>query len=221
MSNVIQQYYNERGPTYGMNSLRREKVLRLASEEGLEGKRILDIGCASGYFGRELKRDNNTVIGIDISPTLVQEARKNINEAYVLDIENEDWPRDFKEKKFDLIICAEVIEHLFDQESFLKNVQKILKEEGGLILTTPNFLLWNNRIRMLFGQYSLKEVFYDKSHIHLMSYNGLREKIRNSGLAIVKEDNIWYPNKLENIRFLLPPNLFVFQTIIKLEVKKV
>lgn len=213
----MKQYYGARGLQYGMNSLRKKKLLQLIYEEGLENKRILDIGCATGFFGKELKRENNTVIGVDISEKLIDEAKKTLDEAYVLDIENEEWPKQFIENPFDIIICAEVIEHLFDQDAFLKKLKTIMKPEAKLIITSPNFLVWNNRIKMLIGRYGIKEVFNDMSHIHLLSYNGLLSKIKNAGFQIVAENHVWYPNWLEKIHYFLPPNLFVYQAIIKLQ----
>lgn len=215
---IVKKYFESMGHQYGINKLRKRKALGLALTEGLEGKNILDIGCASGYLARELKRDHNFVAGVDISEKHITEAKKVLDEAYALDIENDPWPVSLVEKKFDIIICGEVIEHLFDQDAFLEKVKILLRPSGKLIMTTPNFLLWNSRIRMLFGQFGFKEVLYDKSHIHLMSYRGFHEKIIQHGYRIMAEDNVWYPNWLERWKKFLPPNLFVFQTITKLEV---
>ena len=215
--NIIQQYYDQRGLGYGMNKLRKKKILDLVLEEGIENKRILDLGCATGFFGKELKRKSNIVIGIDISEKLINEAKKVLDEAYALDIENEEWPKQFIENPFDIIICAEFIEHLFDQEKFLSIIKEILAPNGKLIITTPNFLVWNNRIKMLLGRYGLKEVFNDRSHIHLLSYKGFKEMIIRAGFRVVRESHVWYPNWLEKYNANISPNLFVYQTIIKLQ----
>lgn len=217
--NILQKYYSERGLQYGMNSLRRRKLTDLICEEGLENKRILDIGCATGFFGKELKRESNTVIGVDISEKLINEAKKVLDDAYALDIENEEWPKKFIENPFDIIICAEVIEHLFDQETFLKKLKTIMKREAKLIITTPNFLVWNNRVKMLLGRFGIKEVFNDPSHIHLLSYKGLKTKLEGAGFQIVKENHVWHPCWIEWLKALLPKNLFVYQAIIMLQMK--
>lgn len=214
---IMKQYYNQRGSEYGMNNLRKKKILDLVFEEGLDNKRILDLGCASGYFGKELKKESNTVIGADISDKIIQEAKKVLDEALVLDIENDELPEQFIENPFDIIICAEIIEHLFDQETFLKKARLMLKPQGKIIFTTPNFLIWNNRIKMLLGRFGPKEVFNDKSHIHLLSYKGFLSLISKAGFRVVKENHVWYPNWLEKFHKFLPPNLFVYQTIIKLQ----
>lgn len=214
---IIKKYYEKQGAQYGINSLRRKKMLGLILEEGVEKKRILDIGCATGYVGKELKRENNILAGVDISEANLAEAKKYYDETCLMDVESDGWPQNLLQNPFDIVIAGEITEHLFDQDGFLQKVKKVMKPEGRFILTTPNFLLWNNRIRILLGQYGMKEMYNDKSHIHLLSYRGFQEKIRNAGYRNVREDNIWYPNYLEKIHRILPPNLFVFQTIIKLE----
>lgn len=217
MIDPIKRYYNETRVDYGINSLRRKKILNLAFKNDLSGKRILDIGCASGYLARELKRQDNFVAGIDISEKFADQLKKEIDYFSVLDVERGEWPDDFLKNKFDLIISAELLEHLFDQDNFLIRLKELLKPSGQIIITTPNFLIWNNRLRMLLGRYGAKEILFDEGHIHLLSYCGLKEKIKKCGFKIIGEDNIWYPNKLEKIKKFLPPNLFVFQTIIKIK----
>jgi len=72
---------------------------------------------------------------------------------------------------------------------------------------------------MLFGQYGEKEILYDQSHIHLLSYDGFKKLLAESGFKIMTQNNILYPNKLEKIKNFLPANLFVFQSIFKLKLK--
>ena len=154
---------------------------------------------------------------MDISATLIGEAKRFYDEVHVLDIENDPIPESVQKHSFDFVVAAEFIEHLFDQEKFLEKVKEMLAPGGKFILTTPNFLVWNNRIKMLLGRFGIKEVFNDKSHIHLLSYTGLHEKLKGAGFTIVKENNIWYPNWLEKIHGILPAGIFVYQTIIKLQ----
>ncbi|HNW09365.1 MAG TPA: class I SAM-dependent methyltransferase [bacterium] len=217
--NPLKKYYNEVRTDYGINSLRRRKILALAGSGSLAGQRILDVGCASGYLAKELKQPDNFVAGLDISEKFINELQQRLDAAWSFDLERDDWPPEFIDNKFDLIICAEVLEHLFDIDGSLQRLKEVLKSDGKIIISTPNFLLWNNRIRMLLGRYGEKEIFYDWGHIHLMSYNGLKDRLVKNNFNILAEDNIWYPNKLERMKKFLPPNLFVFQSIIKIENK--
>jgi len=211
----IKKYYNEERIDYRMNSLRRKKILELVGR--LSGKRILDVGCASGYLAKELKQSDNFVAGIDISDRFAEQLRIDLDSFHSMNIERDEWPQEFMENKFDLVISAEIIEHMFDPWGFLSRIKKIMKVDGKMIITTPNFLLWNNRVRMLLGQYGEKEKLFDRSHINLLSYNGLKKILKDSNYRVIDENNIWYPNKIEKIKNILSPNLFVFQAIIKVK----
>ncbi|MAG15596.1 hypothetical protein CMO88_00890 [Candidatus Woesearchaeota archaeon] len=86
--------------------------------QDLEGKTILDIGCADGYFGRSLKKAK--VTGIDI--TLGQDAEKGLK---------------FPDNSFDYVVMLAVIEHFKDHTKVLKEVKRVLKDGGVLVVTTP------------------------------------------------------------------------------------
>jgi len=139
--------------------------------------------------------------------------------AYQMDIETDPWPQEILDNKPDAIICGEMIEHLFDQDAFLEKLKQITKPDTQIIFTTPNFLLWSSRIRMLFGRYSDREVLFDKSHIHLLSYLGLKKLLFKHGYEILEENHIYHPNYLEIIKMFLRPNLFAYQSIVKTKLK--
>ncbi|MGB9676423.1 MAG: class I SAM-dependent methyltransferase [Candidatus Bathyarchaeales archaeon] len=98
------------------------------------GKSALDVGCAFGYGVSLLKSLGYEVIGVDVSKFGVKQAKKTINtdEFAVCDVQR-NLP--FK-KKFDLVICLEVLEHLQDPLKALQNMCDTC--EGIILCTTPN-----------------------------------------------------------------------------------
>lgn len=217
MTSSISKYYNEIRTDYGINSLRRKKILSLLGET--PGRRILDVGCASGYLAKEIKARGHYVAGLDISSRYEAELKAALDEFLVLNVDEDGWPEQWTGNGFDIIVAAEIIEHLFDPESFLNHLKKILKPNGSIILSTPNFLVWNNRLRLLAGRYGAKEIFFDRGHIRLFSHRGIVELVEKCGFRIERQDNIWYPNWLEKYRRFLPENLFVFQSIFEIKLK--
>ena len=139
MDPIIKSYYEQR-IDYGINSLRESKILTLLGDE-LSSKRILDVGCASGYLTKKIKQEDNYVAGVDISESNIFNLHSSVDKIFVMDVENERWPQEFIDRKFDIIIAAEIIEHLFDQEIFLHKLKIILKPSGVCVITTPNFLV--------------------------------------------------------------------------------
>jgi 2-polyprenyl-3-methyl-5-hydroxy-6-metoxy-1,4-benzoquinol methylase len=103
------------------------------------GKTVLDFGSGEGYGVSILAHHGAaSVSGIDISPVAVEHARKK----YLLqsiDFVCADCLRaPFTDKYFDLITSFEVIEHLTDHAGYIGEVCRLLKEDGTLIISTPN-----------------------------------------------------------------------------------
>ncbi|OIO17251.1 hypothetical protein AUJ29_01585 [Candidatus Kuenenbacteria bacterium CG1_02_38_13] len=216
MNKKIEEYYN-RKEDYGVNKLREKKINFLVDKDIKTGeKNILDVGCASGYISTNWRKGNH-LIGLDIASKFAKLAQGALDEFYVLNLESNNWPQAVIQKRFDIILCAEVLEHLFAPQDFLLKLKDLLNKDGYIIITTPNFLVWNNRFRMFLGRYGAQELFNDYGHIHLFSYNSLQKLLHQVRLKIIGQDNLWYPNYLEKFAKILSPNLFVYQAILKVK----
>ena len=113
MNQVVKNYYDQRND-YGINSLRRKKINSLVQNDVKQGnKYILDLGCASGYLSGAW-RQNNYLVGADIAQKSITQAKNILNEAYLFDLESDDWPLEITYKKFDIILSAEILERLFN-----------------------------------------------------------------------------------------------------------
>ncbi|MDD5074103.1 MAG: class I SAM-dependent methyltransferase [Candidatus Shapirobacteria bacterium] len=117
-------------------------------------KKVLDVGCGRGEIGYLLKQKNNQVFGVDISPGAVRAARRAGVAAKTIDLEEAKIPF---QQKFDVVLAGEIIEHIFDTESFLKKLSGALKDGGDLIITTPNLASLGRRLLLLVGQNPLVE----------------------------------------------------------------
>lgn len=98
------------------------------------GKQVLEIGCAIGAFSKILTERNFKVTATDISPYIINKAKrlqKNID-FLVSDIEKE-----IPDKKYDFIFAFEVLEHLDNPKLALLNMKKALKKDGVLVFSTP------------------------------------------------------------------------------------
>lgn len=127
------------------------------------GKKVLDIGCFDGRESYLIKKQGNEVYGIDRMKDAVKQAEKKGIKVVRLDIEKNKWP--FEKNSFDIVLAADIIEHLVDTDSFLENVKKVLKKDGRLIISTPNLASLGRRLMLLFGKSPYMEVSkYDKIH---------------------------------------------------------
>lgn len=120
-------------------------------EKHLKGE-ILEIGCGIGSFTQTLPR-YGSVHAIDIDEIGVRKTKLKTKEAKVGygDIETGEYF--FKNKKFDTIICINVLEHIKNDEKALSNISSLLKPKGTLILLIPAHPILYGAIDKAIGHY--------------------------------------------------------------------
>lgn len=196
---------------YGMPQRREEKILNCISKT--QGKKILDIGCASGYLGKKLLANGAEVFGVDISSDEINKAKKVLTEAKVVNLNNQNLP--YESNIFDIVIASEIIEHLQNPLFVLNECVRVLKNDGIIIITTPNFLYWGNRVQFLTGNFAYEKIgMFDQTHIHFYTWKTLTQDIARTKLKIVKEDHIFLgPSKMNHIKKIYT-SLFAYQFVV-------
>jgi 2-polyprenyl-6-hydroxyphenyl methylase / 3-demethylubiquinone-9 3-methyltransferase len=111
-----------------------------AARRPLAGRTAIDIGCGAGLLAEPLARLGADVTGLDAAPENIAAARHHAGQAG-LDI---DYRADAAEtlaaegKRFDLVTCMEVIEHVADRTAFLAALAALIAPGGLAVLSTPN-----------------------------------------------------------------------------------
>lgn len=103
-------------------------------------KRILDIGSGAGTLSLSLANQGFRVVGVDTSVVAIEKSRisaEYLNLQTRVDFVNCDFLDFSSNEKFDLILCSEVIEHIFDVNEFLKKIRALLINNGIVVLSTP------------------------------------------------------------------------------------
>lgn len=150
-----------------------------------KNKKVLDIGCSSGYLGFFSKE--NEFYGIEIDKKSARKAQKIYKRVLIGDVE-----KLIKKKlpfpKFDIIVFADILEHLIDPKSILSYfVKNYLKKDGKVIISLPNVAHLTVRLNLLLGKFDYTESgILDKSHLHLYTISSSRKLIEDSGLKIIK-----------------------------------
>ncbi len=114
------------------------------------GIKVLDVGAGRGEFADMLAKQGYEVSCVDGVRKFYLELARRGYEAANVDLEEEQLP--FSDNSFDLVVSLEVIEHLWNTNYYLKELWRVLKPHGRVILTTPNYNYWTFRIRALMGQ---------------------------------------------------------------------
>jgi ubiquinone/menaquinone biosynthesis C-methylase UbiE len=147
-------FYGKTSPAMSEFSRARVDVAlnMIKSEREKYGKslRVLDVGCGDGTYSKMILDMGNEVYGIDIQSDRVKTAMHKGIKTKVADL-TKGLP--FKDKFFELVYAAEVLEHIYDTEFFLQEAKRVLKKKGVLIVTVPNIVCLPNRIRVVLGLY--------------------------------------------------------------------
>ena len=152
-----------------------------------DGKRVLDVGCSSGYLARPLVERGCTVIGIERDSDAADIARNVCDEVLVGDVEVMALP--FENDSFDVILCGDLIEHLREPEQLLLRVRPYLRGGGRLVLSTPNVANWTMRLSLCAGRWRYTERgILDRTHLHLFTRKSLVETLDRAGYRVVELD---------------------------------
>lgn len=151
MSSVYEWYKSYDNLYHGSSIPEDRAQLLLKLVEGIQAKRILDVGCGDGSLTIRFrdKLAASETVGLEISEDGVSIAQGRGVDARVVNLDTDVFP--FENDSFDFILCAEVIEHLFDPDHLLQEMSRVLKSSGILLLTTPNIASWYDRFALLLG----------------------------------------------------------------------
>ncbi|MCB2171309.1 class I SAM-dependent methyltransferase [archaeon] len=141
---------------------------------------VLDVGCGTGMLAGLLSEAGYKVVGIDLSDVAVQKCRARGIEAYQQDLAEK---LQFSDNTFDCILMSEVIEHLVDPIQVLKELRRVLKINGVMVITTPNSSFITRRFRYLIGKSSTETQNF--SHLRFFSADFLKRVVTSAGFSIV------------------------------------
>jgi uncharacterized protein (TIRG00374 family) len=159
---LVQRYFQRRKTESVWNSL-----------EVKAGDIIVDIGCGSGVQLQEIGRKEYALaVGIDVNLNAALHGRKkSIKNTDFIIADAQQLP--VKASSVDKIVCAEIIEHVKEPDYLIKEISRVLKDGGEVVITTPND-------RSVWGVYELFwDLFgrgrnYGETHLRFFSESGLR-----------------------------------------------
>tara|TARA_Y100001968_G_scaffold150815_1_gene137987 strand:- start:1938 stop:2654 length:717 start_codon:yes stop_codon:yes gene_type:complete len=164
--------------------------------------RVLDVGCGNGMVGSAIKDKypNSQVIGIEFSKEAAGLAADKLDDVWRINLN--ELSSDDIHGEFDVIICADVIEHLLDPQSCLQILHSKLTQNGIVILSIPNVGHWSVVLPLL-----IKDRFtytdqglLDKTHLHLFTYTEIKIMLSACNFKILSTNlNILKQRPTENI----------------------
>jgi len=157
----------------------RDDLVRLVPE-GV--KRVLDIGCAMGGYGKKLRqmRPDVFLTGVELNPTMAESARTHYDEIVISPIEAADL-----RTRYDLINCGDIIEHLKDPWALMAHLHGLLEADGYLTLSVPNVGHWTVIKDLLKGRFEYMPLgILCIAHLRWFTESSIRQALEVAGFRI-------------------------------------
>lgn len=179
----------------------------------------LDVGCWDGNLGEKLIQEKNCKVdGLDVAPQMLEVAKnRGYKKTFSINLNDSSHNLNEIEDKYDVIIFADLLEHLIDPQKALENFRTKLKKDGKIIISLPNVAFALNRFNLLMGKWNYKEFgTLDKTHLKFFTIETAKDLVKNSGYKLQKVQPYNQFGILEKLKFLtdIAPSLFAYQILL-------
>lgn len=167
---------------------------------------MIDLGCGKGALIKninyKLKVKKSNLFGVDQSKVAVnrlnKEGFKNIYKSYI-----EKVP--FENNEFDIVVLAEVIEHLRNRDACILEIKRVLKKDGLLIISFPNYLNFPWLIIRLLSEWFNKPRWIDLQPLdRIYTYFFIKRYFKKFGFKFIKSEGTFY----------FPPLIYRYESLI-------
>lgn len=156
-------------------------------------KCILEVGCAAGMTGRELKKRSGAfVAGIEMNNKAACAAKNVLDDVVQGNIEDIELP--YSKNSFDCILFADVLEHLIDPLSVLQKVRPLMKNKGTIVASIPNVQFHGVVHQLIEGNWTYeKEGILDETHLRFFTFKEIEKLFSQAGYSIARVDEVLDP----------------------------
>jgi glycosyltransferase involved in cell wall biosynthesis len=145
------------------------------------GLKVLDVGCSAGHLAAKLRALGHYVVGVDREE--LAGVRDRVDDFVRADLD--DGVPDFTGGGFDVVVAADVIEHVREPVRLLQQLGATVGPAGRLLVSTPNFGHWYPRLRALTGTFDYdRRGILDATHVRFFSRRGFLRTVREARLAV-------------------------------------
>jgi glycosyltransferase involved in cell wall biosynthesis len=201
----------------------------LAMLAGRAPLRILDLGCSGGLLAERLREHGHDVTGVDVME--IPGVRDRTDAFHLADL-GAGLPAGL-DGPYDVVVAADVMEHLPRPETVMRQVRDVLAPQGELLLSIPNFGHWYPRARVALGTFGYdRRGPLDDTHLRFYSRRTLRTMVRRAGFDVVEEARTGLPlgvvapgdkastravRRADRALVGLRPQLFAYQFVLRLQ----
>lgn len=152
---------------------------------------VLDVGCGEGLLGVQIKEVNPSgkVYGVEGDIRFAEMAKQKLENCWHVNLNADNWSESLNGHQFDLIVFADVLEHLQSPEKVLQKAIALLVPGGHIITCIPNVRHWSTFYWLAVrGTWPANERgIFDKTHLHFYARKDILALLNDAGLEVVKE----------------------------------
>lgn len=189
---------------------------------------VLDVGAAQGMLGAMMQDTGIEMDGVEPNETWAGMARPNYRNIWFSTIERAP----LENKRYRLIVCGDVLEHLVHPVSTLQRLRRAAADDAKFIISVPNVAHIIVRFMLLAGRFpQMDRGILDRTHLHFYERNTARQMLDEAGLKVermsvtgVPIDELWKTGegrwlframvRFQHVLLKLLPGLFGYQLII-------
>jgi len=201
---------------------------------------VLDLGCSDGALAAELRVLGHRVTGVDVEEHPGVTDRVDRFVAGDLD----DGIPDGVGGDFDVVVAADVLEHVRDPERLLDDIGARLAPGGSVVISVPNFAHWYPRVRVALGCFDYdRRGILDRGHLRFFTRRSFERLLARRGYAVRRRESLTLPleaarrggrdpapagaeptvgvlRRLDRLATTLRPTLFAYQFLYEVEPRR-
>ena len=159
-------------------------VVRLV---GLE-KRVLEIGCGPGSITKILmEKSGCKVVGLELDPSAIEKVKPYCEKVLQADLNSSEWPHLLDEMGgFDVVVAADVLEHLYDPWASLQRMVPLMKDNGCIVISLPHAGHAAVLSCLQHGNFEYRDWgLLDRTHIRFFGLRNIEALFAQAGLKII------------------------------------
>lgn len=150
------------------------------------GKRVLELGCSTGYITRLLLRQNCAVTAIENDDEAAMAARATGATVLHRNLNSPDWFAGLR-PEFDVALMGDVLEHLVNPCDVLRQVRPLLRRGGYVVICLPNVVHWLTRLQIALGRFNYQPVgTLDATHLRFFTLSSARCMVQEADYRWLK-----------------------------------
>ena len=150
-------------------------------------RRVLELGCSDGYMTRWMVDAGCDVTGVEVDPEAAEQARQWATEVVVGDLDSLDLEETLGGRRFEVVLCGDVLEHLRNPTRALVAARRLLEPGGVVVASVPNVAHGDVRLELLAGRFEYRDLgLLDETHVKLFTRASLQRLLADAGLVGVE-----------------------------------